>query len=343
MKTGGGQQPLVGSSPTASAFWGHGPTGRRHLRKMEIRVRLSVTPLWRLSPVVQRQRRLVHTQETMVRLHPGLLDRPGTPIGRAAWLGHRRVAVVAGGFGFDSGPGHGPVGNLADHLGLEPGMLWVRVPPGPLEMFVLVEQPGVLACLSRRRSRVQIPSRALSTSGGAVRKSAKRPSSNLGDCGFESHLRHSRTTCVGWASACPTACKAASPKGYAGSTPARRTQLARSSIGTGRRPGHHAQHGQPERRVQLPHGPLRQHDHVVELADTRRSERRALAALGVRLSPWSLRNCRRGWSLRNCRRGRCPTGSGHRPKVGRAGAPGSIPGPATRKHAAGGPVLSPAS
>src|SRR3990172_13261969 len=59
-------------------------------------------------------------------------------------------------------------------------MLWVRVPPEPLAVFlkllppcarlppgkraqllVLVEQPGVLACLSRRRSRVQIPSRTL--------------------------------------------------------------------------------------------------------------------------------------------------------------------------------------
>ena len=30
-------------------------------------------------------------------------------------------------------------------------------------IIALVEQPGVLACLSRRRSRVQIPSRALST------------------------------------------------------------------------------------------------------------------------------------------------------------------------------------
>ena len=88
--------------------------------------------------------------------------------------------------------------------------------------------------------------------------------------------------------------------------------MARSSIGTGRWPL------KPERRVQLPHGPLKQHDHVVELADTRRSERRALAALGVRLSPWSLTNCRRG---------RCPTGS-HK-----AGAPGSIPGPATARWA----------
>ena len=63
----------------------------------------------------------------------------------------------------------------------------------------------MLACLSRRRSRVQIPSRALddmpgrtakqswpsgSREHGAVRKSAKRPSSNLGDCGFDSRLRH---------------------------------------------------------------------------------------------------------------------------------------------------------
>ena len=45
---------------------------------------------------------------------------------------------------------------------------------------VLVEQPGVLACLSRRRSRVQIPSRALNVafrgakgSDGAVRKRGK--------------------------------------------------------------------------------------------------------------------------------------------------------------------------
>ena len=43
---------------------------------------------------------------------------------------------------------------------------------------VLVEQPGVLAALSRRRSWVQIPSGTLD---GTVRKPAKRPSSNLGD------------------------------------------------------------------------------------------------------------------------------------------------------------------
>jgi hypothetical protein len=29
---------------------------------------------------------------------------------------------------------------MADHLGLEPGMLWVRVPPETLEIHALVEQ-----------------------------------------------------------------------------------------------------------------------------------------------------------------------------------------------------------
>ena len=70
----------------------------------------------------------------------------------------------------------------ADHLGLEPGMLWVQLPPEPLEReHALVEQPGVLACLSRRRSRVQIPPGALSTNMARYAKKAKRPSSNLGD------------------------------------------------------------------------------------------------------------------------------------------------------------------
>ena len=99
MKTGGGATPLVGSSPTASA-WGHGPTGRRQHGMLEIRVQLPATPLERHGPVVQRQRLLAHNQETMVRLHPGPL-----------WLGRQP----------------------ADHLGLKPGMLWVRLPPEPLK------------------------------------------------------------------------------------------------------------------------------------------------------------------------------------------------------------------
>ena len=49
---------------------------------------------------------------------------------------------------------------LVDHFGLEPEMLWVRIPP-ELLTFVLVEQSGVLATLSRWRSWVQIPSGTL--------------------------------------------------------------------------------------------------------------------------------------------------------------------------------------
>ena len=183
----------------------------------------------------------------------------------------------------------------------------------------------MLACLSRRRSRVQIPSRALLESGGAVRKSAKRPSSNLGDLRvrvppaplnnnmrrlghWQAQLavtqpsledlqvqfllvapRHYGSFVYRYRTPAPQAAKA-------GSTPARATE----------------------------------NDHVVELADTRRSDRRALAALGVRVSPWSLTHCRRG---------RCPTGRAPCEAWSKAGPPGSIPGPAT----AGGPVLSPAS
>src|ERR1043165_8648336 len=71
-----------------------------------------------------------------------------------------------------------PGRQLADHPPLKRGMLWVRLPPGPNEL-VLAEQSGVLATLSRWRSWVQIPSGTLA---GTVRKPAKRPSSNLGEC-----------------------------------------------------------------------------------------------------------------------------------------------------------------
>ena len=180
---------------------GHGPTGRRRGRNSEIRVRLPVTPLEQHSPVVQRQRRLVHTQETMVRLHPGLLVCPGTPIGRAAWLGHRREAVVAGGCRFDSSPGHGPVGKLADHLGLEPGMLWVRVPPGPFE----TDRPRGAAWSARLPVTQEIA--GSNPVEGAWKKAryANRQSGQaqtLVVCGFDSRLRHFRVVLL------TAACKA---------------------------------------------------------------------------------------------------------------------------------------
>ncbi len=95
---------------------GHGPTGRRQLRTLEIRARLPVTPLEKYGPVVQRQRLLAHNQETMVRLHPGPLR-----LGR----------------------------QLADHLGLEPGMLWVRLPPEPLRTITNDQWPRGAAWSAR--------------------------------------------------------------------------------------------------------------------------------------------------------------------------------------------------
>ena len=159
-------------------------------------------------------------------------------------------------------------------------MLWVQLPPEPLNDHALVEQPGVLACLSRRRSRVQIPSRALATNMARYANRQSGQAQTLVICGFDSRLRHLRP-CVGWASVCPTACKAASPKGYAGSTPARRTDnMARSSIGKGHWPL------TPERRVQLPHGLL----NMTKWRNwqTRDAQNVVPQGMGVRLSPWSL-------------------------------------------------------
>jgi hypothetical protein len=140
-----------------------------------------------------------------------------------------RLGLNPGACGFDSHAGHTHrrLGRQsADHSRLERGMLWVRVPPEPVKKeFVLVEQPGVLACPSSRRSRVQIPSGTLvpQVNHGTVRKPAKRPSSNLGDCGFNSRLCHlQRIASVGWALASPSDCKSPAAR-CAGSTPARRT------------------------------------------------------------------------------------------------------------------------
>ena len=166
--------------------------------------------------------------------------------------------------------------------------------------------------------RVRLPVTPLNQHGPVVqrqRHSAKRPSSNLGDGGFDSRPCHSARTCVGWASASPTACKAASPRGYAGSTPARRTEnirLVRLSVGR-QLLKLERQGSIPARATEIrPRGGTGRH------ATFRASS--PLAAVGVRISPWSLVRCRGG---------RCPTGS-HK-----AGAPGSIPGPATHWKVAG--------
>ena len=131
LKTGGGEEPLVSSSLTASAlrteitevirigeepawkagggsdaacgfeshgfrserYWGHGPTGRHWFRNPEIRVRLSVTPLDMHGPVAQRQRR--HPYKVII----GGSSPPRTTfaqvrqLGRAARLKPERLRV----------------------------------------------------------------------------------------------------------------------------------------------------------------------------------------------------------------------------------------------------------
>ena len=207
-------------------------------------MRLPVTPLEIHGPVAQRQRQ-----------HPYKVTIGGSSpsrttlaqvrqLGRAARLKPEclRVRLPL----WAQRLGRQP----ADHLGLEPGMLWVRLPPEPLNERSMASWSSLEcspACHAGDRGFKS--RRGRFGRHGAVRKSAKRPSSNLGDCGFDSRLRHLKT-CVGWASASPTACKAAA-KGCAGSTPARRTDnMARSSIGIGCQPLTLA------RRVRFPHGLL---------------------------------------------------------------------------------------
>ena len=95
--------------------------------------------------------------------------------------------------------------------------------------------------------------------------------------------------------------------------------------------------------VRIPYGLFGTTDQVVQLVDTRRSERRAHTGLGVRLSPWSLEmRCRRGWRQTGFHKagvpvrfrglqlkliltqvGQCPV------KAHNLRQPGATPGPAT--------------
>src|SRR4051794_5179632 len=83
------------------------------------------------SPVVQRQRLLSYKQETMVQLHPGLLTN--AQVRQPA----ERLGLNPSVCRFDSCSGHMRLGRQrADHLGLEPGMLWVRIPPELLKYIL---------------------------------------------------------------------------------------------------------------------------------------------------------------------------------------------------------------
>lgn len=88
-----------------------------------------------------------------------------------------------------------------------------------------------------------------------------------------------------------------------------------SSIGLGHRPL------KPERRVRFSHGSLIDFGQVVEPGYTRRSERRAVTGMGVRLSPWSLGAGLTQFTLTQA--DQCPAGP-HKPS-----SSGATPEPAT--------------
>ena len=130
-----------------------------------------------------------------------------------------------------------------------------------------MEQPGVLACLSRRRSWVQIPSGTLDST---VRKPAKRRSSNLRD-----YVSSTLTRATDWVVFLVAACKTVVTKQARwttrGSIPSRPTDKRPVRLTAG------CETLILATRVRFPHGSLK-HSQVVELGYTRRSERRALVA-----------------------------------------------------------------
>ena len=96
-------------------------------------MRLPVTPLNQHGPVVQRQRLLAHIQD-----NDGSIPSGTTSKAQVRQLAER-LGLNPSVCGFDSRPGHSKTRlgrQSADHLGLEPGMLWVRVPPEPLEYIL---------------------------------------------------------------------------------------------------------------------------------------------------------------------------------------------------------------
>jgi hypothetical protein len=147
--------------------------------------------------VVQRQRLLAYNQTTTVRVRPGLLKQFAQVRQLAERLGLNPSVC-----GFDSRLGHQRQTWLgrqsADHLGLEPGMLWVRVPPELLDDYVLVEQRS-----ARHPVTVEIvgsnPIEDAETARYAIGKAAKlKPSWSVGS----TPTRVIETSCVGWALAC---------------------------------------------------------------------------------------------------------------------------------------------
>ena len=169
--------PLVSSSLTASARdkRAHGPTGRRLLRTQEIRVRFPVSPL-----------SVPWSNGTTPGSHPG--NSGSTPLGTTCpgTPTAERFGLNPSGCRFKSCSGHWSqkqswLGRQsADHLGLEPGMLWVRLPPEPLNISVYLSSWSSLECspVCQAGDRGFKSRRGRLSEYGTVRKPVKRPSSN---------------------------------------------------------------------------------------------------------------------------------------------------------------------
>ena len=191
----------------------------------------------------------------------------------------------------------------------------------------------MLACLSRRRSSVQIRSGTLSNMARYANP-AERRSSNLRGCGFDSlpcYLKQHASAGHWRAQVAVTH----PPSGCGGSTPSRRTDnMARSSSGQGCETLILATW------VRFPYGSLTtiQHSQVAELVDTRRSERRARKAceFDSRLGYLTLQVRQVSNRLSYGRCARLDTETCNLTRVGQCssrphkpGLPGATPGPAT--------------
>ena len=113
--------------------------------------------------MVQRQRRLVHIQETMVRLHPGLID-------------------------------FAQIRQLAERLGLNPSVCRTSTPAlGTSGIHTSSQSSPECSPPCHGGDRGFKSHRGRLQQLGTVRQPAERPSSNLGDCGFDSlpcYLKH---------------------------------------------------------------------------------------------------------------------------------------------------------
>ncbi len=182
----------------------------------------------------------------------------------------------------------------------------------------------MLASLSARKSRVQIPPEALKCRDGTVRKLAKRPGSNPGILWVRLPPVLLAEALLGWCSSrrpvkpLPSNGEAEGQRFDSFATQWQFSMKVRSSIGTGHQPL------KLGRRVRFPHGPL---DDSPGGGTGRRAGLRSTCprGMGVRISPRRLIDRDRNFP----RRGRCPVG------LHEVDPPGSIPGPGT----AGGPVL----